>query len=53
MSKENIILEMLEKLQNNIKILSGTNDSSLWEDFKSKIDEAHKILLKDKRIYGW
>ena len=58
MSKERIILEKIEALKKDIEILTNPlfNDSEgsiLWKDVYDNIDKAHKILIKDKRIYGW
>ena len=57
MNKENIILEKISKLRKDMEILTNPlNDSggsTLWSEVYNKLDEAQKILLKDKRIYGW
>lgn len=33
--------------------LHDADGSTLWIEVYNKLDEAQKILLKDKRIYGW
>ena len=58
MSKENIILEKLSNLKKEIEILANplSNDaggSVLFKEIYNKINEAYKLLIKDKRIYGW
>ena len=58
MSKENIILEKIIELKKDIEILANPlyNDvsgSTLWKEVYDKIDDAYKVLLKDKRIYRW
>lgn len=58
MSKENIILEKISNLKKDMEILinplhNDTDGSTLWTEVYNKLDEAQKILLKDKRIYGW
>lgn len=58
MSKENIILEKITELKKDIEILTNplyndSGDSDLWNEVYDKINSAYRILLKDKRIYGW
>lgn len=58
MSKEDIILEKISKLKKDMEILTNplhnnAGCSTLWTEVYNKLDEAQKILLKDKRIYGW
>ena len=58
MSKENLILERITELKKDMEILANPlyNDaggSTLWQEVYKEIDTAHKLLLKDKRIYGW
>lgn len=58
MSKENLILEKISELKKDMEILANPlyNDaggSTLWKEIYDKIDDAHKLLLKDKRIYRW
>ena len=58
MSKENIILEKITDLKKDIEILANPlyNDaggSVLFKEVYEKINEAYKLLIKDKRIYGW
>lgn len=58
MSKENIILEKLTTLKKDIETLANPlyNDaggSTLFKEVYNKINEAYKLLVKDKRIYGW
>lgn len=58
MSKENIILEKIAELKKDIEILANplyndTGGSTLWKEVYDKIDDAYKVLLKDKRIYRW
>lgn len=58
MSKENIIFEEIVNLKKKMELLANPlyNDaggSTFWREVYDKIDEAHKLLIKDKRIYGW
>ena len=58
MSKENLILEKISELKKDMELLANplyndTGGSTLWKDVYDKINEAHKLLIKDKRIYGW
>lgn len=58
MSKENIIFEEIVNLKKKMELLANPlyNDAgglTLWREVYDKIDEAYKLLIKDKRIYGW
>ena len=52
MSKENLILEKISELKKDMELLANPlyNDaggSTLWREVYDKIDDAHKILIKD------
>ena len=53
MTKEIIIFEKVKELKKELENYSSLTNDSLWKDIYDKIDKVYKILLKDKRIYGW
>ena len=53
MNKENVIFNEIKELRKELEVLTIHSDSELWGKIYNKIDESYKILLKDKRIYGW